>query len=72
MWNCRVAVGSKIDMLNQMVIDKCVGCDTMVSRYNRNVDVNSDADIEYQSKKAGRFSLRPALKLIAIGRGERI
>ena len=40
-------------MLNQMVIDKFVGCDTIVSRYNFNVDGTSDADIEYQSTKSG-------------------
>ena len=40
-------------MLYQMVIDKIVVCDTIVSRYNLNIDVTSDTDIEYQSTKSG-------------------
>jgi hypothetical protein len=50
-------------MLNQMVIDKFIGCDTIVSRYNFNVDVTSDADIEYQSTKSGSVQFPTRFKV---------
>ena len=45
----RIMAPGKINMLNQMVIDKFVGCDTIVGRYDVKGDGISDADIEDQS-----------------------